>query len=158
MDVYRVAPLAAPLDAVVYVPGSKSVANRVLVCTALAEGRSTVHDVPSGDDTEAMLDCLRVLGIEADRDVDTGTVVVDGGRSHLRKGPLTLPTRIAGTTSRFLTALSALGPRSLLPRKRPKLLTISHSLNSAGDFACSAHGHNSSHGRQATAAMASGDA
>ena len=108
MDVYRVAPLGAPLDAVVTVPGSKSIANRALVCAALAEGETTLRDVPDGDDTEAMLDCLRLLGLEVER--GESTVVVAGGRSRFRKGPLTLPTRLAGTTSRFVTALAALGP------------------------------------------------
>lgn len=108
MDVYRVAPLGAPLDAVVSVPGSKSVANRALVCAALAEGHSVFHDVPDGDDTEAMLDCLRVLGLDVDR--SGTTVAIDGGRRRFRRGPAVLPTRLAGTTSRFVTALAALGP------------------------------------------------
>ncbi len=108
MDVYRVAPLGAPIDATVWVPGSKSIANRALVCAALADGESVLSDVPDGDDTEAMLDSLRLLGLEAER-VDT-TVTMHGGVQHFRKGPLTLPTRLAGTTSRFVTALACLGP------------------------------------------------
>ena len=52
MDVYRVAPLGAPIDAVVEVPGSKSIANRALVCAALADGESVLRGVPGGDDTE----------------------------------------------------------------------------------------------------------
>ena len=108
MDVYRVAPLGAPIDAVVEVPGSKSIANRALVCAALAEGESVLTGVPDGDDTEAMVACLRLMGLDLDR--DGSTVVVGGGVSRFRKGPLTLPTRLAGTTSRFLTAVAALGP------------------------------------------------
>lgn len=108
MDVYRVAPLGAPLDAVVSVPGSKSIANRALVCAALADGESVLTEVPDGDDTEAMLDCLRILGLPVER---SGTdVVIGGGVRRFRKGPVTLPTRLAGTTSRFVTALAALGP------------------------------------------------
>lgn len=108
MDVYRVAPLTAPLDAFVDVPGSKSIANRALVCAALAEGESVLTDVPDGDDTEAMLHCLRLLGLEVERAGDT--VTLDGGLGRFRRGPLTLPTKLAGTTSRFLTAVAALGP------------------------------------------------
>jgi len=108
MDVYRVAPLGVPIDAVVEVPGSKSVANRALVCAALADGETHLTDVPDGDDTEAMLDCLTRLGLEVERD---GTVVtIAGGLGRFRRGPLTLPTRLAGTTSRFITAVAALGP------------------------------------------------
>lgn len=106
--VYRVAPHREQLAAVVDVPGSKSIANRALVCAALAEGESVLTRVPGGDDTEAMLACLRLLGLPLDR--AGTTVTIDGGRQRLLPGPLTLPTRLAGTTSRFLTALAALGP------------------------------------------------
>jgi 3-phosphoshikimate 1-carboxyvinyltransferase len=108
MEVYRVAPISAPLDAVVSVPGSKSIANRALVCAALADGESTLVGVPDGDDTEAMIDCLRVLGLAVERTDDE--VRITGGVASFRKGPLTLPTRLAGTTSRFVTALAVLGP------------------------------------------------
>lgn len=108
MDVYRVAPLPSSVDAVIEVPGSKSIANRALVCAALAEGESVLVGVPDGDDSEAMLDCLQLLGVAAERSGDD--VVIAGGVGSLRKGPVTLPTRLAGTTSRFVTALAALGP------------------------------------------------
>ena len=109
---YRVAPLGHPIDAVVAVPGSKSVANRALICAALADGTSTFANVPDGDDTEAMLDCLDRLGAGIARGegptIDATTVRGTGGL--LRPGPIDLPTRLAGTTSRFVTALAALGP------------------------------------------------
>jgi len=108
VDVYRVAPLGSSIDAVVEVPGSKSIANRALVCAALADGQTVLTGVPDGDDTEAMLDCLMVLGLDLER--DGSTVTLQGGVGRFRKGPLTLPTRLAGTTSRFLTAVAALGP------------------------------------------------
>lgn len=113
MHVYRVAPLGAPLDAVVEVPGSKSIANRALVCAALAEGHSTLRGVPGGDDTEAMLDCLQILGLRIERgeaEAGNSVVRVQGGVGTFRRGPLTLPCRLAGTTSRFVTALALLGP------------------------------------------------
>ena len=47
----------------VAVPGSKSLANRALVCAALADGTSALHNVPDGDDTTAMLACLGALGV-----------------------------------------------------------------------------------------------
>ncbi|HEY0521669.1 MAG TPA: hypothetical protein VGC84_19415, partial [Ilumatobacteraceae bacterium] len=105
-----VRPLTRPLDAVVMVPGSKSIANRALVCAALAQGRSTFHNLPDGDDTEAMLTCLAVLGVGVDRDRDGSTATIDGCDGALPPGPLDLPTRLAGTTSRFITAVAALGP------------------------------------------------
>ena len=97
-----------PLDAVVEVPGSKSIANRALVCAALADGTTTLTRVPAGDDTEAMLACLGSLGLAVSR--SGTTVAIHGGRAGFRPGPITLHARLAGTTSRFVTALAALGP------------------------------------------------
>ena len=110
MTALLVTPLLHPIDAVVAVPGSKSIANRALVCAALADGTSTLGNVPDGDDTEAMLTCLELLGVSVARKVTaTGTTTITGTGGALRPGPAQLPTRLAGTTSRFITALAALG-------------------------------------------------
>ena len=121
MTGYRVASLGAPIDAVVQVPGSKSIANRALICAALADGESTLRNVPDGDDTQSMITCLQALGVDIvaldgsnfdasdDANLGDSTLRVFGGRQHLRPGPITLHTGLAGTTSRFLTALCALG-------------------------------------------------
>jgi len=108
MTLYRVAPIHGGVDAIVEVPGSKSIANRALVCAALASGRSVLHRVPDGDDTAAMVEGLGSLGIGVERDGDV--VTVEGGRGRLRAGPLAVSARLAGTTSRFLTAVAAVGP------------------------------------------------
>ncbi len=110
MASHIVTPLLHPIDAVVTVPGSKSIANRALVCAALADGASTLHNLPDGDDTEAMLQCLRQLGVDVERGELVGSATIVGTAGVLPPGPLTLPTRLAGTTSRFVTALAALGP------------------------------------------------
>jgi 3-phosphoshikimate 1-carboxyvinyltransferase len=103
-------PLLHPLDAVVAVPGSKSIANRALICAALADGTSTLTNVPGGDDTEAMLTCLELLGIRVERGAtDSAAATILGAGGALQPGPARLPTRLAGTTSRFITALAALG-------------------------------------------------
>ncbi|MFZ8893076.1 MAG: 3-phosphoshikimate 1-carboxyvinyltransferase, partial [Ilumatobacteraceae bacterium] len=47
----------------VSVPGSKSIANRALICAALAKSESIVSNCATGDDTEAMIDALRILGV-----------------------------------------------------------------------------------------------
>ena len=97
-----------PLDAVVSVPGSKSIANRALVCAALADGRSELSNVPPGEDTIAMLDCLAALGVRLGEDDADVTVEGSGGALLPREGRL--DARLAGTTSRFVTALAALSP------------------------------------------------
>ncbi|MFM8522644.1 MAG: 3-phosphoshikimate 1-carboxyvinyltransferase, partial [Acidimicrobiaceae bacterium] len=47
----------------VSVPGSKSIANRALVCAALAKSESVIFNCAPGDDTEAMIDALQSLGV-----------------------------------------------------------------------------------------------
>lgn len=94
-------------DATVAVPGSKSIANRALVCAALARGRSELANVPDGDDTVAMLACLRALGLDAELVGDR--VSIDGIGTDWSPEPRTLHAALAGTTSRFVTALAALG-------------------------------------------------
>ncbi|MCR4304024.1 MAG: bifunctional 3-phosphoshikimate 1-carboxyvinyltransferase/cytidylate kinase [Gallionella sp.] len=44
-------------------PGSKSISNRILLLSALAQGTTEIRDVLLSDDTERMLDGLRKLGV-----------------------------------------------------------------------------------------------
>lgn len=89
----------------VSVPGSKSIANRALVLAALADGDSELVGVPDGDDTAAMLAGLRTLGVAVEAAGDT--VLVTGGGGRVRAGGR-VNAKLAGTTSRFLTAMAAL--------------------------------------------------
>jgi len=93
------------LRATVVVSGSKSIANRALVCAALASGTSTLQNLASGDDTVAMIDCLRALHIDVIVEGTTATIVGSSGRPN---GGGELDARLAGTTSRFMTAVAAL--------------------------------------------------
>lgn len=96
------------LDAAVDVPGSKSITNRALVCAALAGGTSVLRRVAPGDDTVALVAALRALGLDVDQD---GDVLEVAGRPPERWATgVTLHAGLAGTTSRFLTALVALSP------------------------------------------------
>jgi 3-phosphoshikimate 1-carboxyvinyltransferase len=106
---YRVEPIDHLLGADVDVPGSKSIANRALICAALADGTSVLTGIAPGDDTAAMLDCLDPMGIRCaplDDTSDAVEVVGCGGVPTASAWPL--DARLAGTTSRFMTALAAL--------------------------------------------------
>jgi 3-phosphoshikimate 1-carboxyvinyltransferase len=139
MSTISIEPLDGPLSAVVEVPGSKSVANRALVCAALAGGESHLVGLPSGDDTAAMLDCLQLLGVGVRAGAERDAVVVAGVASPqaLRPGPITLPCRLAGTTSRFLTAFAAAGPGpytidGLEPLRRRPMTPLHDALRALG--------------------------
>jgi 3-phosphoshikimate 1-carboxyvinyltransferase len=139
MIVQLVRPAEGPVVADVVVPPSKSIANRALICAALADGESEVIGLAPGDDTEAMISCLDALGIpigvESRDDRSVARVLGSGGR--LPVGPITLHTRLAGTTSRFITALAALGPGPYLidgeaPLRRRPMGPLHDSLHSLG--------------------------
>jgi len=108
---YRVRRADGSVIARVAVPPSKSIVNRALVCAALAEGTSEIVGVAPGDDTAAMIDCLERLGCGIGVRVDGVHHVADvlGTGARLTPGPMRLDAGLAGTTSRFVTALCALG-------------------------------------------------
>jgi 3-phosphoshikimate 1-carboxyvinyltransferase len=107
VSVLRLTAASRPLDAVVTVPGSKSIANRALVCAALADGDSRLRGLPGGDDTVAMVSCLQALGIGLTMEGDDA--VVDGSGGVIVASDVVLDANLAGTTSRFVTAVAALG-------------------------------------------------
>jgi len=110
-DVARVRRADGPVIAEVAVPPSKSIVNRALICAALADGTSEINGVAPGDDTAAMIECLQQLGCGIGLRVEAGERIADvaGTAGMLAPGPMTLNAGLAGTTSRFVTALAALG-------------------------------------------------
>ncbi|WP_418276243.1 3-phosphoshikimate 1-carboxyvinyltransferase [Isoptericola jiangsuensis] len=100
------APLAeGSLDAVVEIPGSKSLTNRLLVLAALAEGPGTLRGALRSRDADLMIGALRALG----------TTITEGdvpSTLHVEPGTLTGDVRIdcglAGTVMRFLPPVAAL--------------------------------------------------
>ena len=105
------APVAAePVDAVVTLPGSKSLTGRALVLAALAEGPSRLTGVLRSRDTDLMVAALVALGarIEGPEGAVPGpeetTLVVTPG--ELRGGDV--DCGLAGTVMRFVPPVAAL--------------------------------------------------
>ncbi len=119
--VRAVAPASGPLDGIVDVPGSKSIANRALVCAALAEGPSHVSGLPDGDDTVAMVRGLGALGVAVVLDGTAAAVTGTGGALPAGPEPVHVDAALAGTTSRFLTAVAALAHRTVVIDGAPPL-------------------------------------
>jgi len=102
-------PFERPFQATIAPPGSKSLTNRALVISALADGDSTISNVLFADDTEAMLDGLKRLGYKLEIDRESNRVLVHGRGGRVPKRKAALDCGNSGTTIRFLTALSTLG-------------------------------------------------
>jgi 3-phosphoshikimate 1-carboxyvinyltransferase len=91
----------------VRLPGSKSISNRVLLLAALAEGETTVRDLLHSDDTERMLDALRILGVKVES-LGDNAYQVTGCRGDFPNKDAKLFLGNAGTAFRPLTAALAL--------------------------------------------------
>jgi 3-phosphoshikimate 1-carboxyvinyltransferase len=108
-DPYPIEPLTRPPDATVTLPGSKSITNRALVASAMAAGDTTLEGVLFADDTEAMIEGLRALGITVETDVESAVARIRGCGGELPGVEATIDARQSGTTGRFLTPMAALG-------------------------------------------------
>ena len=88
-------------------PGSKSISNRILLLSALAQGTTEIRDVLLSDDTERMLDGLRTLGVAVEQlESHVFRVQGCGGNFPVKQAELFLGN--AGTAFRPLTAALAL--------------------------------------------------
>src|SRR6476659_8066893 len=94
---------AAPVDATVRLPGSKSLTNRALVLAALSDGPSVVRQALRSRDSELMAAALTDLGASVDSTGDDWKVTP----AHLR-GPATVDCGLAGTVMRFVPPVAAL--------------------------------------------------
>ena len=91
---------------VMALPGSKSISNRVLLLSAIAEGSTVITGLLDSDDTRVMLGALRQLGVQVS-ELEAGSVTVQGVRRFpVESADLFMGN--AGTAIRPLTAALAL--------------------------------------------------
>jgi 3-phosphoshikimate 1-carboxyvinyltransferase len=94
---------STPVDAVVSLPGSKSITARALVLAALADGPSRLVRPLRARDTDLMAGGLRALGVGITEDGDDWLVT-----PHELRGPAEVDAGLAGTVLRFLPPVAAL--------------------------------------------------
>jgi len=121
------APLAErALNAVVALPGSKSLTNRELVLSALAESPTILKAPLQSRDSALMIAALRSLGVGIEV-LEGGNILVTPG---LLRGPATIDCGLAGTVMRFVPPLATLAlgdvafDGDLGARRRPMNVTI----------------------------------
>ena len=91
------------------VPASKSISHRALICAALADGRSVLHNVLGCEDTEATTNALTALGAKIASDGDS--TVVDGIKTPAKEADI--DCNESGSTLRFMIPIAAaLGTRT----------------------------------------------
>jgi 3-phosphoshikimate 1-carboxyvinyltransferase len=132
-----IAPIVGGFDAVVRVPGSKSITNRALVCAALAAGRSTLEGALWANDTEAMAGCLRALGVDVHVDAGSARIMVVGCDGVLPEASARLDVVLSGTTARFIAPVASTGHGRYeidggAPMRRRPMGPLIHALRSLG--------------------------
>jgi 3-phosphoshikimate 1-carboxyvinyltransferase len=104
---------AAKLQGTVMLPGDKSLSHRALLLASLGEGVSTIKNCLHAGVTEAMMECLKDLGVEIDvREAPAGepkgsaTVVIRGrGMRGLKEPEQPLNCRGSATTMRLMAGI-----------------------------------------------------
>jgi 3-phosphoshikimate 1-carboxyvinyltransferase len=121
-DIHPIAPVRHPLvDKRVRVPASKSIANRELVLSAIAHGRSRLELGPldPGADVRAMAAALTDMGYLVEW--EGATIEVAGaGDTHPATDAI-VDAQEAGTVARFGAAVAALGAREVHIDGSPRL-------------------------------------
>ena len=93
----------------VVLPGSKSLSNRILLLSMLAEGKTEIQNLLDGDDVRRMVEALETLGIQLEENRAENLITVSGTSGIIPVKEATLMLGNAGTAIRPLTAAMTLG-------------------------------------------------
>ena len=118
-------------------PGSKSISNRVLLLSALANGNTVIKNLLFSDDTEVMISALKTLGINIKENKKLSECIISGSINSFPVKKADLYIGNAGTAIRPLTAALAFnnGDYKLYGTKRMHerpIKDLIDSLNSIG--------------------------
>ena len=97
------------LSGTVQLPGSKSLSNRILVLSLLAEGTTHVENLLDSDDVRYMVEALATLNIPFSENREARKITVPGCGGEIPVEGAALFLGNAGTAMRLLTAALALG-------------------------------------------------
>jgi len=93
----------------VVLPGSKSLSNRILLLSMLAEGKTEIQNLLDSDDVRRMVEALETLGIQLEENRAENLITVSGTSGIIPVKEATLMLGNAGTAIRPLTAAVTLG-------------------------------------------------
>jgi len=121
-DPLEIEPIPGFVNALVTVPGSKSITNRALLIAASATGETELSGVLFADDTVAMVGALEALGAVLDVNEARRQIRVRRGIDWDRvPAGVSLDAIESGTSSRFLVAAAALGEVPIIVDGRPSI-------------------------------------
>ena len=94
------------LDCEISVPGSKYIANRVLLIAALAKGISTIKNVPENEDINATIEALKKFGVNINK--KNKDLVIIGSNGKISHANVKINVHDSGTLLRFITGFASL--------------------------------------------------
>ncbi len=105
----QIKPIPNPLKSSVRVPGSKSLTNRSLLISALADGITTINNALFSDDSLYFANVLQTLGFNITLSPEEACIIVEGLGGKIPAQQADLFIGNAGTAARFLSAFLTLG-------------------------------------------------
>ena len=97
------------ISGTVDLPGSKSLSNRILLLSMLAEGQTEIHNLLDSDDTRRMVEALKTLRVDVREERNQNKISVFGTSGTIPVTEATLMLGNAGTVVRPLTAALTIG-------------------------------------------------
>ncbi len=107
----KINPLQKIKTPVITVPGSKYIANRVLMLAALAKGTSVISNVPENNDINHAIEALVNFGIDIEK--QGNQLTIHGSEGSLFPQSERIDVGESGTLMRFITAMAALSKKKV---------------------------------------------
>ncbi|HUE99131.1 MAG TPA: 3-phosphoshikimate 1-carboxyvinyltransferase [Anaerolineales bacterium] len=117
----QIIPLNHPLNAIVRVPGSKSLTNRALLIASLANGRTRLTNALFSDDSCYFAKALQTLGFDVQLNEASHEMTVTGLGGKIPVNHAELFIGNAGTAARFLSAFLTLGNGKYILDGEPRM-------------------------------------
>ena len=122
------------LDSEITVPGSKYIANRVLLLAALAKGVSRIKNVPDNEDINATIGALKKFNININKKNDE--VIIKGTNGKIKDPDKEINVGNSGTLMRLITGFASIaeGKITITGSERIKQRPIKDLLSSLNDL------------------------
>src|SRR5688500_18562063 len=117
----EIIPIRHSLNATVRVPGSKSLTNRALLISALANGKTRLTNALFSDDSRYFAQALQSLGFDVQFDEPNLEMIVTGLGGNIPAQKAELFIGNAGTAARFLSAFLTLGDGEYILDCEPRM-------------------------------------
>ena len=100
--------LASPISSQVYLDGSKSISNRVLIIAAMAKGMTNFSNLPNSADVLACVQALKELGCQVTHNQQAKSLTIQGCDGVFPNQKAKIFCNESGTLTRFIIPMCAI--------------------------------------------------